>query len=129
MKNMKKLSLVFGFLVLLGNVQAQEQQLPKEEFLFLSTSPVASLHPGETSKVALEIRRSKRYQKSVAELSIGSSLPAGITATYEESTGVLNTATLVLTANEQAVAGDYNLILNCTVNNKRKGVIVKVKIL
>ena len=129
MKNMKKLSLVFGFLLLFANVRAQEQQVPKEEFLFLATPAATSIRAGETSKVALEIRRSKRYQKSIAELSVGSSLPAGVTAKYEESSGVLNTATLVLTANEQAVAGDYNLILNCTVNNKRKGVIVKVKVL
>jgi hypothetical protein len=129
MKPIQKHALVVVFFFLLINGQAQDQQLPKEEFLFVSSTPVASVRRGETSKLPLEIKRSKRYQKSVAELTVGSSLPAGITASYEESRGVLNAATLILSASPEAVAGDYNLILNCTLNNKRKGVIVKLKVL
>ena len=129
MKIMKKLSVSLVFFLFMFDLLAQDQSLPKEEFLFVSKVSVATVQRGETSKVPLEILRSKRYQKSMAELSVGSSLPAGITATYEESNGVLNSATLILSASNEAAAGEYNVILNCTLGNKRKGVILKLKVI
>jgi hypothetical protein len=129
MKNIQKLSLLISFCFIQMIVQAQDQQVPKEEFLFVAASNVATVQRGEISKLPLEIRRSKRYQKSNAELTVGSTLPTGITAAYEESTGVLTSTTLVITASHDAAAGEYNVILNCTLNNKRKGVIVKVKVI
>lgn len=129
MKTIKKLSLIIFLCSAQLIVHAQDQQVPKEEFLFLASTNVATVQRGETGKVPLEIRRSKRYQKSKAALTVGSTLPAGITAEYDEASGVLTSATLIISASQEALAGEYNLILNCTVNNKRKGVIVKVKVI
>lgn len=129
MKTIKKLSLIIFLCSVQLIVHAQDQQIPKDEFLFLASTNVATVQRGETGKVPLEIRRSKRYQKSKAALTVGSTLPAGITAEYDEASGVLTSATLIISASQEALAGEYNLILNCTVNNKRKGVIVKVKVI
>lgn len=110
-------------------LKAQDQAAPEKEFVLRTKTNTIEVSRGSSGTVEVEIVRSKSYQKPEASIRMGSAVPAGVTISYEPATGVADRSTVSIAVSEQAVPGDYNLILNCTVKYKTKGVILKLKVL
>jgi hypothetical protein len=123
---MQKLVVTIICLFATWNLSAQS---PKNEFLFNTKTTRAELNKGETNHLDLNIVRSKRYEDSEMKLSVGSGLPNGVQVSFQSADDTANTATAAIVASEAAVAGTYNVVLNCTINNKTKGIIVKLIVL
>jgi hypothetical protein len=110
-------------------VFAQDIEIPKREFVVEASSREAVVTRGKSESLKLTVRRSKQYRNSNAALSVGSSLPPGVTLQYEVQEGLLQQSDVTITATDKAAPGEYRVILNCTMNYKTKGVIVKLKVL
>jgi hypothetical protein len=126
---MKYLILIALCVFVQAPVKAQDQATPEKEFVLRTKTNMVEVSRGSSGKVDVEIVRSKSYQKPGASIRMGSAVPAGITVRYEPETDVADRSMVLIAVSEQAVPGDYNLILNCTVKNKTKGVILKLKVL
>ncbi|WP_133259587.1 hypothetical protein [Pseudochryseolinea flava] len=123
MKNL--LMMLFVFMTAM-NVSAQSS---KNEFVFQAKSSRAELNRGGSSNLDLSIARSKKYEHSEMKLTVGSGLPAGVVVSFNPTMGDVNSATAAIVVSEGATPGTYNLVLNCTINNRTKGIIVKLIVL
>lgn len=115
-------------LLLIQSLNAQDAT-PAKEFIVRAKTSKVEVPRGGQCNVEVEILRSKSYQRPEATLSLGSSVPAGVTVTYDPEKGAMSRTTVSIQVSAQATPGDYNVILNCTVKNKTKGVILKLKVL
>ncbi|HEY3405523.1 MAG TPA: hypothetical protein VGK59_19205 [Ohtaekwangia sp.] len=110
-------------------VQAQSSETLVKDFNLEFSSSSIEVSRGESGRIDLTIQKSKQFQKGNVKLGTGSSLPKGVTIVYEPSTGVITSSSVSIATTTEAVPGTYNLILNGTINQKTKGVIVKLIIL
>lgn len=101
---------------------------PRTEYSVSLSENVVKLKPGEIKQVTVSILKSKGYSRSTAKLGLSSSLPAGVTVAYEPAEGMFESSVASFTAAADSKAGDYQVILKTSVNNKIKGSIVKVVI-
>ena len=85
-----------------------------------------TLKPGETKQLTISVLRSKSYSRTTAKLGLSSSLPDGVTLTYEPAEGMFESSIASITAAPDSKAGEYQVILKTSLNNKVKGSIVKV---
>lgn len=108
------------------SAQAGDKTPPRTEYSVSLSENVVKLKPGETKQVTVSILKSKGYARSAAKLGLSSSLPAGITIAYEPAEGMFESSVASFTAAADSKAGEYQVILKTTVNNKIKGSIVKV---
>lgn len=104
-------------------------QSSKNEFSFQAKTSRTELSRGGTSRLDLNIQRPKRYNDSEMKLTLGSGLPTGVQVSFDPASGAATEATASIAASDAAVPGTYNVVLNCTINNKTKGVIVKLVVL
>ncbi|MFD0998744.1 hypothetical protein ACFQ21_05475 [Ohtaekwangia kribbensis] len=102
-------------------------EIPKKEFTVHADAQAVDIAAGSTGKINLQIMRSKNFQKSEASFRVASSLPEGITIRYDAQNESDYAAVITTTA--QVTPGTYQVIMNCTIHNKTKGVIVKLKII
>jgi hypothetical protein len=102
-------------------------EIPKKEFTVHADALAVDITAGSTGKVNLQIIRSKNFQKSEASFRVASSLPEGVTIRYDAQNESDYAAVIATTS--QAAPGTYQVIMNCTIHNKTKGVIVKLKII
>jgi len=102
-------------------------EIPKKEFTVQADAQTLDIAAGSTGKVNLQIMRSKNFQKSEASFRVASSLPEGITIRYDAANESDYAA--IITTTSQVTPGTYQVIMNCTMQNKTKGVIVKLKII
>lgn len=117
------------FTVMLVSVaSAQTQEVPRTEYNFVIASNEVELVAGATKEIDFTILRSKQYTKSKAKLGLSSSLPQGLSISYEPSEGVIEHGKVMFTATQELAAGTYQIILKCTVNNKIKSAIVKITV-
>ena len=70
--------------------------------------------------------RSKYYAKEKAKLGFLSSLPNGVTATYEPSEGNIESSVVTIVAAADAAVGVYQIAPSATLNTKRKGTLLKL---
>lgn len=109
-------------------VKAQRNtEIPKKEFTVQADVLTVDITAGGTGKVNLQIMRSKNFQKSDASFRVASSLPEGVTIRYDAQNETDYAAVISTTAH--VAPGTYAVIMNCTIHNKTKGVIVKLKII
>jgi hypothetical protein len=76
--------------------------------------------------VTVSLIRSNAFSKSKAKLGLSSSLPAGISLSYEPSEGVIESSVAKITVSADAKAGTYLVLPNAIINNKSKGTTLKV---
>jgi hypothetical protein len=107
---------------------AQQGETPKKEFDLRATPGILEVSRGSSATIVLGIARSKSYQRSDALLSVGSSLPQGLALVYEKSPGTVAETHVTINVSDQVATGDFNLVLNCTINYKTKGVVVRINI-
>lgn len=106
--------------------QAQDSVAPRKEYSVSLSESSVTLAPGEAKQITVNLLRSKSFLSSKGNLGLSSSLPAGITVTYEPAEGVLESSVATITASKDTKPGQYQIILKSTVRNLSKGSIVKV---
>lgn len=125
---MKQVGLIMLLCLTSCCVNAQSRvEIPKKEFTVLADAHTVDIAAGDTGKVNLQIMRSKGFRKSEASFRVASSLPEGITIQYDAANESDYAA--VITTTPQVTPGIYQVIMNCTIHNKTKGVIVKLRII
>jgi hypothetical protein len=124
MKRLFLLAFVFSAVSITG--YSQEKTAPQTDFTVSLSENVVTIKPGETKQVTVSILRSKSYSRTQAKLGLSSSLPEGLTVAYEPAEGMFESSVATFTAAADSKAGEYQVILKTTLNNKIKGSIVKV---
>ena len=105
---------------------AQTAELPRTDFTVNLSESIITIKPGETKQVTVSIARSKYYAKEKAKLGFLSSLPNGVTATYEPSEGNIESSVVTIVAAADAAVGVYQIAPSATLNTKRKGTLLKL---
>jgi hypothetical protein len=108
--------------------QTTENAAPYKEYSVSLSENSITLAPGESKQVTVTLLRSKGFSKSVATLGLSSSLPEGVTVSYEPASGVIESTVATISASKEVKAGQYQLILKSTLKNITKGTIVKVTV-
>lgn len=125
---MKQVGLIMLLSVTSLCMNAQSRmEVPKKEFIVQTDVQTVDIAAGSTGKVNLQIMRSKNFRKSQASFRVASSLPEGIAIHYDAANESDYAA--VITTTPQVAPGIYPVIMNCTIHNKTKGVIVKLRII
>jgi hypothetical protein len=110
------------------SVSGQNLEIPQNEFaLSLSTEELV-LSRGEKGELEILILKSKNYQKSKTKMGVSSSLPKGVTITFNPGKGTFDSTQANVSIQADATPGLYMVILNATLNNKTKGSILKLLI-
>lgn len=126
---MKVIVLLTFFTAFGLTLHAQQDSTPVKDFALKCSATTLEVHPGETGKVDLTIQKSKQFQKGKVSLGTGSSLPKGVSVTCQPDAGVMDAAVVQFMTTAEVVPGTYSIILNGTINQKTKGVIIKLIIL
>jgi hypothetical protein len=124
MKRLFLFALVFSAVSIHG--YSQEKTAPRTDFSVSLSENVVTLKPGETKQLTVSILRSKSYARAKAKLGLSSSLPEGLTVSYEPAEGMFESSVATFTVAADSKAGEYQVILKSNLNNKIKGSIVKV---
>lgn len=125
-----KIAYLFTALLLATAISTSsaQQVAPRTEFVVKPSKSTLELKPGTSTEFSVEILRSKAYSRMNAKLGFSSQLPEGMTVTFEPAEGKITSSTITLTAAPTVKPGQYQLILNGTLNNKVKGTILKVTV-
>jgi hypothetical protein len=129
-KNPTNFTITFLLLLLLvvSTVSGQNLEIPQNEFALSFSKEQLKLSRGEKGELEILILKSKSYQKSKAKMGISSSLPKGVTITFDPDKGAFDSSKANISIQADATPGQYMLILNATLNNKTKGSILKLLI-
>jgi hypothetical protein len=125
MKTLFSLILVF---VAMATLAQTKTELPRSEFVLNLSESTLAIKPGESKQIVVSILRSKAFAKSKATLGFSSALPQGITMVYEPTAGNFETSVLTISAEPTMATGNYQVVLNGTVNYKTKGSILKLSV-
>lgn len=124
---MKKLLLsLLALVAVTVTVSAQEKIAPRTEYSVSLSENKIQIKPGESKEITVSILRSKSFARTEAKVGLSSGLPDGITLNYSPSEGMFESTVATITANADVKAGEYQVILKTTLNNKTKGSIVKL---
>lgn len=115
-------------LPLTSTVSGQNLEIPQNEFALSFSKNLLELSRGETEELEILILKSKRYQKSKVKMGVSSRLPKGVMVTFNPAKGNFDSSKATISIQPDATPGQYLLILNATLNNKHKGVILKLLI-
>ena len=115
-------------LLLASTVKGQDLEIPQNEFRLSFSREQLVLSRGNSGKLEILIPKSKGYQRSKAKMGISSSLPKGVTITFNPDEGTFHSSIATISIQADAMPGQYILILNATLNNKTKGSILKLQI-
>jgi len=105
---------------------AQEKTAPRTEYSVSLSENIVKLKPGETKELTVSLLKSKSYARSKATLGLSSSLPDGITVSFEPAEGLFDSSIAKISAATTTKEGEYQIVIKSIVNNKIKGSIVKV---
>jgi len=121
---------LFVFLLISASVvsYAQQVEIPQKEFTLSLSEETVTLARGENKKIDIRILKSKGYQKSKMKMGLSSSLPAGITLSFDPDKGDSDLSQATITALPEALPGSYSIIVNATINYKTKGSVLKIAI-
>jgi hypothetical protein len=124
-----KTFITFSLLFAVAAAMAQTKAVaPRTEFtLDLSESSIA-IKPGQSKQVTISIARSKYFAKEKATLGLQSSLPQGVTISYEPNEGNFETSVATISVALDAVVGVHQIVLSAMVSTKKKGAILKLAV-
>lgn len=123
MKNLLILFLLFFF----NNTFAQSAKAPQKDFVVSLPTNAVEMTSSESQKIPFTILRSKGFTKSKASMSVASNLPIGLTINFEPAEGNFENGEVIVTT-QGTPSGNYNIILNATLSNKKKGSILSVQV-
>jgi uncharacterized membrane protein len=107
---------------------SQQVEIPQKEFALSLSDETVTLARGENKKVDIRILKSKSYQKGKMKMGLSSSLPAGVTLSFDPEKGEGDLSQATITALPEAQPGTYSIIVNATINYKTKGSILKIAV-
>ncbi|WP_333820370.1 hypothetical protein [Ohtaekwangia sp.] len=123
---------LLGILLLLAgslSLKAQSVDAPQKEFVMKSATNSVEVKAGNQVTLDLKVIRSKSFQRGEATLGIASQLPEGVRVSFDQHQDDVAAYAAVITTTPSAAAGTYTVVLNCTINHKTKGVVVKLHVL
>lgn len=123
MKNLLTLALLF----FLTSAAAQSAQAPQKDFIVSLPTNAVEMTSSDSKQIPFTILRSKGFTKSKGVMSVASNLPTGLTVRFEPAEGNFENGEVFLTT-EGTPPGSYNIILNATLGNKKKGSILSVQV-
>lgn len=124
-----KTTFTFAFLFVFALVSAQSKtELPRTDFTIDLSESSLIIKPGESKQVTVLIARSKYYAKEKAVLGLQTSLPEGVTVSYEPREGNFESSIATISVAPNATIGVYQLVLSAELSRKKKGTILKMSI-
>jgi len=120
--------LTLVFVNVLSYCCAQSVDIPKKEFTVFIVEETATLTRGDHKNVDIRILKSKSYQKGKIKMGVSSSLPPGITITFDPETGNGDLIHATISTLPDTAPGVYSIIVNATINYKTKGSILKITV-
>lgn len=115
------------FLVMLVN-QSIAQTMPRSEFTLQLSKNQVEIKPGTATEVSVSIVRSKSFTRSKGKLGLSSTLPQGVSITFEPAEGLFESSVATVNVAENVKAGTYQLIVNAELNHIVKGSILKLTV-
>jgi hypothetical protein len=123
-----RITFLLSLLLVASTVSGQYLEIPQNEFALSFSKDQLELSRGEKGELEILILKSKGYQKSKTKMGVSSSLPKGVTVTFSPDKGAFDSSKANISIQADATPGQYMLILNATLNNKTKGMILKLLI-
>lgn len=123
MKNLLSLALLF----ILNSAIAQSAKVPQKDFVVSLPTNTVEMNSSDSKQIAFTILRSKGFTKSKSLMSVASNLPTGLTIRFEPAEGNFENGEVFVTT-QGTPPGSYNIILNATLSNKKKGSILSVQV-
>jgi len=124
---MKKLALIIT-VALLSSLATIAQEIPKKEFTLTVSDKNLTLKPGETKKYQVTINRSKSYKKTAIDLSIDSSLPDGVSVSFENGPDPMVNKVMIIAVADNVEAYNKAVILKGKSLRASKGVMLNLSI-
>lgn len=124
---MKKFVLIFT-VALLSSVTTFAQEIPKKEFTISVSEKNIAIQPGETKKYDVTLNRSKSYKKTSIDLLIDSTLPEGITVSFENGANPMINRIMVVTVADNAEPINKAVILKGKSLRASKGVMLNLSV-
>src|SRR6186713_3079612 len=84
---------------------AQQVEIPQKEFAVSLSEETVTLARGENKSVDVRILKSKAYQKGKVKMGLSSSLPAGVTLSFDPESGSADLSRATITALADAQPG------------------------
>lgn len=109
------------------SVHAQ-QTAPRTEYAVALSEDAITLKPGESKTITLTLLKSKQYSKGKVALAFSSSIPQGLTVSYDPAEGVIDSTTVTVVAANDAKEGSYQVILKSSIHNRIKGTVLKITV-
>jgi hypothetical protein len=124
-----KTSLTFSLLFVVFAAVAQSKlELPRTEFYFDLSETSIAIKAGQSKQVVLSITRSKSFAKEKGMLGLQSTLPKGVSISYEPKEGIFETSVATISVASDAAAGIYQIVLSAMLSTKKKGEILKLTV-
>jgi hypothetical protein len=124
-----KTALTIALFFVFALVSAQTKtELPRTEFTIDLSESSLMIKPGESKQVKVSITRSKYYSKEKAILGLQSSLPQGVTVSYEPKEGNFESSIATISIAPDAAVGVHQIVLSAMLSTKKKGTILRVTI-
>jgi hypothetical protein len=101
----------------------------ESEFTISLSASEIEVKAGDSREITINLTRSRGYNKAKAKLGVSSTLPKGITITYEPQDGLIHASIAKITVEAGTPPGTYMLVPNCTMNYKSKGTMLKLTVL
>jgi hypothetical protein len=121
---MKTLVILFFFSATLS--YAQTVEIPQKEFTVSLSDEKVNLARGEDKTFDVRILKSRAYQKGKIKMGISSTLPKGLTLSFDPKDGNGDVIKATITALADTAPGIYSVVVNATINYKTKGSILKI---
>ncbi len=116
-------------LVLLTAASAYAQQTaPRTEYAVTLSEDAVTLKPGESKTITLTLLKSKSYSKGKVALAFSSTIPQGLTVSYDPAEGVIDSTTVTVAAASDVKEGSYQIILKSSIHNRIKGTVLKITV-
>lgn len=125
---MKFIYLLSAWLLVGLVTESTAQTAPRTEFAMQLSKNAFDVKPGTSTEFTVHIQRSKTFTRSKGKLGFSSSLPEGVTITFEPAEGLFETSIATITVSEHAKAGQYQVIVNAELNRVVKGSILKITV-
>jgi hypothetical protein len=124
-----KTALTLAFLFAFSLVSAQTKtEIPRTDFTIDLSESSLMIKPGESKQVTVSIARSKYYSKEKAILGLQSSLPQGVTVSYEPKEGNFESSIATISVAPDAPVGVHQLVLSAMLSTKKKGTILRLTV-
>ena len=120
-----KNTLLLALLLSSATAFSQGSKTTVKEFTLSLPVSTVEMNSSDSKKITYVITRSKGFTKSKGYMNVATNLPAGFSISFEPVEGIFENGEATITT-QNAAPGTYNIILNATLSNKKKGSILTV---